>query len=307
MGLFQILKRLWINFEYAILIPFFSFFPEDIAFFLFKLRGLFQYYTNIEWKGVSINSLFMRQETYKSIKLIKPELNKNELKILTRQRFINESYDEYLSYLYSNKKIWRILDNLEVENLKNLLEIKKTKGVVFVSMHFDAFTLGLAGLGYKGMEMNVVNTKGITDKKIPSSVRNFYAKKYNSMEKIMKGKMPYIEEDKVFFINALHSKQSVGLMGDIPGKKSTIKYSFFGKDFKLPLGAWKFAMETNSMLSSFMCVRLNNHHYKIYTLKPYSPSDNPYESLKPIYNFMLEFVEKNPEKWVASYLLNNYS
>ncbi len=306
MGSYQALRRKFINFDYKLIIPFLSLFPDNIAFKFFKLRGLVQYYTNIEWKGISLNQPFMRQETINAIKLIKSELDFENVKKLTKLRFINESYDEYLSYLYSKKKIYKILENLEVENLDELLEIKAKQGIVFISTHFDAFTLGLMGLGYKGLNMNVINTRGITDDKIPYAVREYYRKKYLAMEKIMNGEMPFIEDDKNFFIERLKHNDSVGLMGDIPGTKSTVFYDFFGKNFKMPLGAWKFALETESMLSGFVCIRLKKHKYKIFTIKPYLPSQDPYESLKPIYDFLKEYIKNHPEKWLASYLLNNY-
>lgn len=122
----------------------------------------------------------------------------------------------------------------------------------------------------------------------------------------MNGRMPYVEVSQTPFLEALRRRDCVGLMGDIPGNRSTVSIDFLGASFRMPLGAWKFARQTQAKLSAFVCVREAGHHYRIETLPPYSVGDDPLASMRPIYEFLEQRVRQQPDRWTSSYLLEGY-
>ncbi|MDY0189357.1 MAG: hypothetical protein RBR22_01370 [Desulfuromonas sp.] len=296
----------WINLEYWIILPLISCLPSRVAFFLFKLRGIVQYKLDFEWKTYTLQTPFMRAQTQDVIRQLVPQADPKAIQQLVKNRFIHESWDEYLNYLLPRPEMVSILDQVQIESLSELKTVNENNPIVFVSIHYDAFCLGLTALGYHGLNMNVVNTQGIENKEIPSAVRGYYQSKYRNMERLMCGKMPYVEQSKKPFYVALNNGNCIGLMGDIPGNKSTVYIDFLGKSLRLPLGAWKFARETGAQLSAVVCIREKGHQYCVYTLSPYLPTEDPLESMRPIYKFLEKWIIDNPDRWTSSYLLQGY-
>lgn len=305
-GLRRKLARSWLDLEYETLIPLFSRLPQRVAFLLFTMRALVQYMFDYDWKTYTCCQKFHRQQTSYALRRIRPAADEQTIRSLVLRRFIHESHDEYLSCLLTRPQGATILDRVVIENLDCLRSVNRSSGIIFVSLHYDAFCLGLAALGRQGLNMYVVNTEAITSDAIPAGVRSYYRRKYAAMESLMNGTMPYVEVSQAPFIDALRRRDCVGLMGDIPGNRSTVTIDFLGASFRMPLGAWKFARETQSKLSAFVCVREAGHRYRVATLRPYAAVDDPLASMRPIYEFLEKQVRQRPERWTSSYLLEGY-
>lgn len=305
-GLVRQAAHRWLDFEYRTLVPLMSRVPERTAFWLFKFRAVVQYLLDSDWKTYVLGKKFLLEQTAAALRRIRPDADDNTVRKLVLRRFIHESHDEYLSCLMSGSKGAAILDQVVIQDLDHLKAVNTSSGIVFVSIHYDAFCLGLAALGRQGLNMHVVNTEAIESEEIPIGVRGYYRGKYAAMEHLMNGKMPYVEHSKDVFIEALQKRECVGLMGDIPGKRSTVIIDFLGVPFRMPLGAWKFARETGAKLSAFICMRDAGHRYHIETLRPYAPGDDPLESMRPIYDFLEIWVRKDPDRWTSCYLLQGY-
>jgi len=195
-----------------------------------------------------------------------------------------------------------------VEGLEPLLAMQAAGcGIVMISCHYDGF-MGMALLGMNGLRVNALTTAaGNEDPRIHPSVRRFLYQKYRKLESRMNGRIVYQEVDMPFFYEALKRGETVVLFGDVPGSKSTLQLPFLNTRFRMPLGAWHFAVRTNSVISATICIHEGIGRYRVKCMPPVEADpQNPMITLKPAYTFIERHIRRKPEGWVAADLLPAY-
>jgi lauroyl/myristoyl acyltransferase len=262
-----------------------------------------------DWRSIALNYQYIRTRTRQAMQMISPDAGDRVWDQKTRIRFVHNSREEWQATLFGSRVMETINRQSTVEGLDDLLAIQGTgRGMVMVGCHFDSFCMGMVLLGMKGLKVNVINTKAIEDPRIHPHVRAFFQKKYRNMEYHMNGRMAYHETSLPYFYQALERSETVALMGDIPGSKTRIVLPFLGTRFKMPVGAWRMAKKTNSLLGGFICLHEGVGRYRVVCLPPRElDPDSPVETLRPVYAFLEDWIRRMPERWVSSDLLPAYS
>lgn len=274
------------------------------------LRGLINYFLDYDWRSQAVGFPFVRDNTKQAFQILKPGYNSWRYSWLTVQRFMHNSREEWQATLFARSVMNKIKVKSSINGLEEMLALQKAgRGIVIVSIHLDSFCMGMALLGMHGLKIHCVNTKaGVEDPRINPVVTSFLQTKYQNMENLMSGRMEYYETNMQFFYKALEKGETVALMGDVPGSKTTIHLNFAGKKIPMPLGAWKMAVQTKSFLAGYVCLMNGLGKYEVKILKPFEPDpDSPEKSMLPIYNFLEQFIRAYPARWVAADIMAAYS
>ncbi|MCP4680746.1 MAG: hypothetical protein GY864_00250 [Desulfobacterales bacterium] len=300
-GLDQLIQ----NIDFKVLLPLMARMPLPLGEALSRTRGIFQAALDYEWRSMALRHLYIRGRTWEAMKIISPQWSGPRLIAATLRRFMHNSREEWQACLFGRKVMGDINRRSTVDRIDDLLEIQKSgRGLVMVSCHFDSFCMGMVLMGMRGLRVNVINTSMIEDPRIHPAVRSFFNRKYRAMEDHMAGKMVYHQVDLPFFYKALEKGQTVALMGDVPGSKTTIHIPFLGRSFKMPLGAWHMAKKTGAALGAFICVHQSSGCYRVFCLPPrdIDPED-PVRTMTPIYAYLEKWIRWAPERWETSDLL----
>ena len=295
-----------IDFRY--LLPALGRLPLPLGQWLSAVRGWLMGKVDYDWRSIALCHRYIRTRTVEAMKIIAPHAEQKVWNQKTQLRFMHNSREEWQAALFGRSAMQTISQQSVVEGLDDLLSIQRTgQGMVMVGCHFDSFCMGMVLMGMKGIKVNVINTKAIENPCIHPDVRAFFQTKYRNMEHHMNGKMEYHETNLPFFYQALERGETVALMGDIPGSKSSAMIDFLGTRFKMPVGAWRMAIKTNSLLGGFICLHEGVGRYRVVCLPPSLPNPvSPIEALQPIYVFLEDWIRKMPERWVSADLLPAY-
>jgi len=302
------LKHLMQTIDYRILLPIIARMPLVLGEYFSGLRGMFQAILDYDWRSMALRQRYVRKNSYQAMKIIMPEAGKSKWVSATLDRFMHYSREEWEACLFGKEVMSFIARNSFIEGMPELLKIQKQgRGLVLVSSHYGSFCMGMVLLGMNGLRTNVVNTSMIEDPRIHPDVRSFFNRKYRAMEHHMGGKMVYHETDRSFFYRALERGETVVLLVDTQGTKSTVVIPFLGMSFRMPLGAWHMAKKTGSLLGAFVCLRQAPGRYRVFCHPPQEiDSLSPKDAMVPLYTFLETWMRKAPEQWLAAEHLLNY-
>ncbi len=294
--------------DYRFILPGMSRLPLAAGQALALLRGRLVYCFDYDWRNQASGVKYIRNSTLEGMGDICPDKDAKEWYELTKDRFVHHSREEWQAGLFSRKVMDKIFNKSSIEGLQSLQNIQaQNRGVVLVSCHLDSFCMGMVLLGMQGLRTNCVNTAKIEDSAIHPAVRAFFQKKYRSMERLMKGYMKYYQTDMAYFYKALTRGEIVVLMGDIPGSKSSVSIPFFGRRFRMPLGAWHMTVKTGSLVGAYVCINQGTGRYRVICLEPFEPDpDSPEKTLRPVYDFLQSWISRMPERWICADLLAGF-
>lgn len=294
--------------DYKLVVPALAGMPLWAGEKLASLRGFFAWLLNHDWRYVASGSREARARTYQSMSIIDPEAGPARLNWRTLRRFQHNSREEWQACLFNKKVMEKINNNSMVTGLEELKYYRSQgRGVILVSCHLDSFCMGMVLLGLQGLPVHVINTSEIENPVIHPNVREFYQAKYRAMENLMHGRMAYYQTEMDHFREVLKHGEMVTLMGDVPGSRSTIYIPFLGRLFRMPLGAWHLARETDSALGAYVCVREGTGRYRVICMNPGEIlSDDPKQSLLPVYDFLEKWIRRMPERWISADLLSGF-
>ena len=300
----------WIqHLDFSVVLPLLGRMPLAMGENLSKLRGLFAAVADYEWRSLALRQRYIRNRTYLAMKALRPQANHRQWMAATAARFIHNSREEWQACLFNRDIMQTIAQRSIVEGIDPLLEnYGKGRGLVLVSCHFDSFCMGMVILGMHGLPVNVINTAMIEDPRIHPAVRAFFKRKYQAMEHRMHGRMAYYQTEMPYFLRALRRGEVVTLMGDVPGSKSDVIIRFLGQKFRMPLGAWKLAKETGSLLAGYVCLHIGPGKYRVVCLPPREiDPQSPEKTMAPVYHFLEGWIKKAPQRWISADLLPGYS
>ncbi len=281
--------------------------PAPIGACLSYWRGLWQFVFDYDWRSMALGRNYIRKNVNNAMK----ELISNRLRSIpaTAGRFLHNSRTEWQDSLFKYPDVIGMLyRKSQIDGIKELLDIQKQgRGIVLLSAHYDSFIMGMALLGMSGLRTNVLTSNVVQDPRIHPDVIKFFAEKYLLMEKYTNGKMAPYENGLDFYDQALNRGESVVIMADVQGNKSSIYIPFLNRRFRLPIGAWRMAQKTNSLIGAYMCSYIFPDVYHIQMLPPREiDPESPKNTLIPIYAFIEKTIRKHPERWLASEHLMNY-
>jgi len=196
----------------------------------------------------------------------------------------------------------KISQQSQLDCIDELLQNQnKGRGQILISVHLDSFCMGMALMGMRGVFVNGIATSQIEDPRVHPAVRSYFQKKYGSLQHLIQGQVRYHETNMKYFYKVLNKGQLVVIMGDTLDSNSNEYITFLGKSFRLPMGAWRLAKKTNSLVGGYVCLQTGIGHYHIICFPPREIDDrSPKRTLLPIYVFLEEWIRKMPDRWFAS-------
>ncbi len=293
--------------DYRYLLPAMARLPFSIGVFASYCRGLLQVLVDYDWRSIALGRKYIRSNVYQAMTVLLGSRSKSIMGTLGR--FLHNSRSEYQDCLYINEqKIEKICQNSKLNGIEDILKAQKEgRGVVLLSCHFDSFIMGMVLLGKKGINVNVLTSSLVEDKRIHPDVINFFTSKYRLMEKYIGGKMVHYETGLDFYYQALDRGESLVIMADVQGGKSDIYIPFLERNLRMPIGAWHMAKKTNSLIGAYMCIYVSPGVYQInfFPLREID-AESPVNTLLPIYAFLEGWIRKMPGRWLAAEHLMNY-
>ena len=299
------INRLLQEWDYGVLIPFVARLPLCWGRRISLLRGMICFVMDYDWRSNTLGYPYIRNRAMDFMAMF----SSGSPRCRVLRRFMNNAVEEWQACLFRHeKKMGVIAPRCHMDHLEDFRRLGREKrGVVMVSAHFDSFCMGMVLMGMKGLKVHCINTSGIVDPRIAPEVREFFRIKYQNMERLMNGRMPFYEAEKAFFYERLHQGEMVVLMGDVCGSRSSLYIDFMGKKFRLPLSAWHMAVKTGSLLGGYMTLSGPGETYHTVCMPPFEPDPHdPVASLMPVYVFLEHWIRAFPERWVASDLLQSY-
>ncbi len=296
------------KFDFGYFLPFIAKLPLGLGKRLSALRGFICFLFDYNWKSEAIGYKYIRKGVYKMMKHFYPEKSNLYCWNLTLKRFIYESREEWQALLLAKQVMKKIFS---ASTFQNIDELKKTNadkgGLVLITSHIDSYILGWVMLGMNGMKVNIVAKEFFEDQRIQDDVRKHYYTKYANMEHLMNGKLLDPSLHKEYIYSSLSKGETVVLVSDVPGTKSTVHIPFVGKKFQMPLGAFHLVKKTGSKLAAFICIYVSPGKYKTVFLPPVEIfPDNPEKTMRPVYNFLESWILKYPDRWMASEIFRDF-
>jgi lauroyl/myristoyl acyltransferase len=296
------------KFDFGYFLPIIARLPLGLGKRLAVFRGFVCFLFDYGWKSEALGYKYIRKNVLKMMKHLYPHRSNLYHRYLTLRRFCYESREEWQALLLQKPVMEKIFatstfqDKTEIENLYT-----DKRGLVLVTAHIDSYTMGMVLLGMKGMKVNVLIADLFGEEIIHEAVRKHYISKYASMDDLMNGKSLDPTLHMEYFYSALTKGETVCLVSDIPGTKSTVQIPFAGKKFQIPLGAFHLAKKTGSKLAAFVCLYIGPGKYKTVLLPPVEIfPDNPEKTLRPVYKFLESWISKYPDRWMAAELFANF-
>ena len=296
------------KFDFGYLLPFIACLPLGLGKRLSALRGYVCFLFDYNWKSEALGFNYIRKGVFKMMKHLYPEKSNLYHWHLTLRRFAYESREEWQALLFAKPVMKKIFSASTFENIDVLKRTNADKGgLVLVTAHIDSYTMGAVLLGINGMKANHVIDDFFCDERIHEDVSKHYYSKYANMEHLMNGKIHDYHLNKDYFYSALSKGESVVLISDVPGTKSTIHIPFAGKKFQMPLGAFHLANKTGSKLAAYVCIYESPGKYKTVFLPPVEIfADNPEKTMRPIYEFLGSWILRYPDRWMASEIFRDF-
>jgi len=302
----------WIQkIDYGFCLPAMAKLPLPLGERLAKIRGVFNFFFDYDWRSAALGHRFVRGGTYQAMSMLSPGSGRLGCMVATLQRFIHYSREEWEACLLAGKHIQIIFRQSTFEGLDKLLEYQRDgRGIVLLTCHFDSFVMGIVLLGMAGLRINAVSSSVVGDSRVHPSVQRFYCDKYRNMEKYMNGgKVVHFEKNLRFFYRALERQEAVVILADLPAGSSKTEaiVPFLGGTRRMAPGAWRIAKKTNSLLGAFVCLHDAPGSYRTlcYLAGDQRPTD-PVGVMTPAYKFLDQQIRLHPERWWASELLPNY-
>lgn len=245
----------WISFEIEyLLIDIITRLPcHRFVKWLFVLRGFFNFIFDRDWRNLLVNKS-IRRETSKTLRI--PEYGKSSL-----VRFIAYSLEEFDILILRNEKNVIELQKLESkcsQDLINLTNSRKKSGAIMLSLHYGSFTLGILSLRSLGLPIYVLGSNVVNSSKLPPSIRSFFQKKYQTMNKFLNGgTVMFLEEQKkAFFKHLKNGAIGVALTDLIAGSSSSsLKLKIFENEANIQAGLAYFAKKNEIPIGFFLCRR----------------------------------------------------
>ena len=294
--------------DYGMVLPAMARMPLVLGESLARFRGGLQAIIDYDWRSMALGKRYVRRDSYEAIRIIMPEAGKRRWLIAAFERFIYFSKEEWEASLFGQQVMSSIAKNCLIDGLPELLRIQRQgRGLVMVTAHFDSYLMGMVLLGMKGLRSNLVTSSVVENARVHPAVRSYFNRKYRAMEYHMGGKLVHFEADLPFFDGALERGETVFLVADTQGSRSTVSIPFLGRSFRMPLGAWHMAKKTGSAIGAFVCLHQAPGRYRIICLPPQDIDHNsPENTMKPVYAFLESWIRKTPERWLAMEHLLNY-
>ncbi|MFA6498755.1 MAG: hypothetical protein WC256_08230 [Desulfurivibrionaceae bacterium] len=266
-------------------------------------RGIINGRIGRDWRSVALGTRHVARQSAAGYRLLRSKVSDAELRELVRERFQVESREEFEGRLIVAGRVSELQRTFGPDTFLSAC-LRREKGLLLLTPHFDSFMLGIAFLGLAGVKINVMTSAVTNDPLVDPAVQAHFFKKYRGMERMMNGgRMLDMESGLRPFYQMLDRGECLVVLADSPaivGGVTATPY-FLGCRRLMAGGALRIAQKTGSDIGTFVCHYLTPASYQVKG-GPIVAARDP-QALDATYRFLSEEIKATPGKWWASDLL----
>ncbi|MEM7020122.1 MAG: lysophospholipid acyltransferase family protein [Pseudomonadota bacterium] len=297
-------------FDYRYVLPAMARLPVFLSECLVYVRGTYNALFDLDWRSLSLRKRYLWDSTFTAMRMLRPTKSGWTWRIKTTQRFIHNAREEWEASMFDRRPMEFLLRRSVLNGIQPIIKAQREgRGVLLLTSHYGSFTTGIVLLGMQGLRVHAVASAVVEQPEVHIDIRKFYWRKYRGMERYLNGgKIVHYEHSIKHFYRALEQGDVVVILGDLPGNTQTaINVPFLDKMRKMAPGALRMARRTNCLVGAFLCRHQGIGKYQVDCSELKAIESSPPETdLIPAYNFLSDYINREPERWWAADLLPHY-
>lgn len=298
-GMVRVLHAL----DYAVLLPLMARLPLLASYALSGLRGRLKGFTRCDWRSMALEKRHVARQSAAGYRMLFPDAPDTLLQALVRERFETESREEFEGRLIVAGRVAQLSCRIYPDEFVQAC-LRRERGLLLLTPHFDSFMLGIAFLGMAGVKINVMTSAVTNDPRVNPAVSEHFFKKYRGMERMMNGGRMLDREDGIRpFYQMLERGECLVILADAPATAggAVVTPRFLGAQRRLAGGALRMTRKTGSNLGAFVCRFEAAGRYRV-TGGPILDADDPL-ALDAVYGFLSGEILASPGRWWAADML----
>lgn len=302
--------RLVVDAMFRFVLPLAARLPLRLGMGIATLLGYLCYRLDLDWRTVGLRSHYVRHKTRLAMAEITPHLSDEAVEMLVVERFLNASREELEGHWFALDRARECICTFDgLDAVKH--QLSSGKGLVLLTMHFDAALMGFVQQGLAGCKLNLMTSNVVEDARVAPSVQRYFQRKYVGIESYVHGgKALFVETKLKYFYDVLKRGEGIVVLSEAPTGQVTDaqKIRFLGKLRAVAPGAFRMAQKRGCPMAAFVCLRLGAGRYKVVFSPVYdcSPDFGHAANADRLFAFFSEHIRANPGAWWAADQLPNF-
>lgn len=291
------------NLDYAVLLPLMARIPLFAGYALSALRGRLNGFAGRDWRSVALEKRHVTRQSLAGYRILFPDAPDALLQALVQQRFETESREEFEGRLIVAGRVAQLICRIYPDEFLQTC-LRRERGLLLLTPHFDSCMLGIAFLGMAGVKINVMTSAVTNDPRVNPAVSEHFFKKYRGMERMMNGGRVLNWEDGLRpFYQMLERGECLVVLPDAPASAggTAVMAQFLGARRRLAAGVLLLTRKTGCDLGAFVCRFEAAGHYRV-DGGSIIGADDPL-ALDAAYGFLSKEILASPGRWWAADLL----
>ncbi len=307
--LYRAVFALLVNVVYGVVLPLLARLPLPTGRALASRLGRLTARLGLDWRTVWQQEQDVAGRTRQAQGMIRPGLSPRRAAVLLRQRFRYAALEDLEGHWLALRRATP--QRCRIDGLDAIREtLSRGKGIVLLTMHFDASILGAALLGQAGLKLNPMASDVFGDSRIPFLIRRYFRRKYAGLVSHLNGgRVAYVPRDLAHLYRALRAGEGVVILGDAPAGDThlAVPIAFFGRRLAFAPGFLRLAEKTGAPVAAFVCLRDSQGGYRITFSPVFWPVGGKHQDNAPrLYAFLEACVRRYPGRWWAADLLTHF-
>lgn len=302
-------SALLVSAAYGAILPVLSRLPLSAGRVLAGHLGRLYARLGLDWRTVWHQENDVAGRTRQAQGMIRPGLSPWRVDVLTKQRFRCAALEDLEGHWLALRR--GTFQCSRIDGLDAIHEaLSHKKGIVLLTMHFDASILGIALLGQAGLKLNPMAFDVFEDTHIPVLVRRYFRRKYAGLDSYLNGgRVSYVPRDLAHCFRAVRAGEGVVIFGDAPtgDTKKAVPINFLGRSLAFAPGFLRLAEKTGAPVAAFVCLRDSEGSYRITFSPVFWPVNGKHQgNAQRLYAFLEAFVHRYPGRWWAADILTYF-
>ncbi len=264
---------------------------------------------DLDWRTVGLGEHFVTERTRHAYAEILPALEARQREHLVSRRFMCALMEELEGHWLAGRRIERFA--CEFEGLEAIRAgMARGKGMMLLTLHFDAALMGVAKLGLAGLKLNLITSDVVEDARVDAAVTRYFRRKYAGIAACLNGgRALHVERHLKSFYSALRRGEGVVILGDAYSDKldKALLVDFLGRRRAFAAGAVRMAEKAGAPMAAFVCLRTATGGYRVVFSPVCWPAAGSHEeSAARLFAFLGDHVRRHPERWWAADLLPKF-
>lgn len=264
---------------------------------------------DLDWRTTGLREHFVTERTRHAYEEILPTLTAKQREDLVRRRFMCALMEELEGHWLAKRRIERFACEFEgLEAIRSAMALGR--GMMLLTLHFDAALMGVAKLGLAGLQLNLMTSDVVEDARVDAAVNRYFRNKYAGIAACLNGgRALHVERHLKTFYSALRQGEGVVILGDAYSDKldKALLIDFLGRRRAFAAGAVRMAEKAGTPMAAFVCLRTATGGYRVVFSPVRWPEAGSHEgNAAQLFAFLGEQIRRHPERWWAADLLPQF-